>query len=259
MSTKRFLSILLDSSLRTCSALAKITERLLRPILRRGTVVTGRAASKLPGWSWWFVRQLGTGLVVRSWRAIDVVTDLRLLATIAVVVGLVQELRPHSVTDSLVHVVWTEARGESRLGQKAVVWSVYNRLGAQKPYWGTRNVQNVVYNRRGKDNELCMYDGVCVMPSMRTVRYSVQWWQMALLVVETRIEIALGFSDPTGGAHSYATIPVYLESGYHQKLCNPIIIGEHIFGTDPETGECDKPVAPQKISILPPQRPSYSG
>lgn len=206
----------------------------------------------------WCSLVLAKGLGRYLWRGIDVVSDLRVLTLIVALVAVASEFRPQSTTDALVHVVWTEARGESRVGQQAIIWNVYNRLKANKAYWGTGSIQAVVYSRRGKNGERCDYDGICEMPSMRTVRFTPEWWNMAFLVIETRLEIALGFPDPTGGAHSYATIPVYLESGYHLKLCHAVIIGRHIFGTDPETGSCRESAAPEYVSKLPPARPINS-
>lgn len=199
----------------------------------------------LPLATGWFCYQLTVATAKKLWWTLDQVTNLRFLVTAALVVLVVQELRPHSTTDALVHVVWTEARGESRDGQEAVVWTVFNRLKAQKVYWGRHDVESVVYNRRGEKNELCEYDGVCITPSLRGFRYTAEWFDLAVLVIDTRLKIALGFTDPTGGAHSYATQEVFVKSRYHQRLCGVVDIGNHRFGVDPETGDCPSALAPK--------------
>lgn len=193
----------------------------------------------------WFLRELSK----KCFRVIGVLTHMAVVLPVVVLALLGNELRPGSTTDMLTHVVWTEARGETEAGRRAVIWTVHNRAEADQSYWGGSTYAGVIYDRRGAAG--CEYDGVCRKPDMGDVRYNTAWFALWTESLDTLLAITFGLPDPTGGAHSYATLMAAAGSDYHQRLCGVVVIGNHRFGVDPHAASCRAPMdAPMPVPRL---------
>lgn len=121
--------------------------------------------------------------------------------------------------------VWGEARGESRLGQKAVAWVIRNR--ADNPRWWGNDITDVClkkyqfscWNHNDPNYPRLTNEATRVRPDFKAV----------YVVCKAVLESQSADDDPTNGANHYCTRSIASKTAWTHGQVPVAEIGNHLF------------------------------